>query len=230
MWCIYVMGCACPAAKIRSQQLAFGEVNTASVRDGFLLQQLYSLMQQVDDPNLGCVHHCFLKLDARVKLARGAVVNYLDCRIHLCILMCSVGTYEPRSPEDTQQFRWIFNVTISGMLFFIFQITFLGCSCLLSTNIFRLLTFDFLLIFRRLTAAHHSTQHGLAHVATKIPVPKHDCKFVHQWPHNSSQFTEFKGYKDGLKPETLDDGNCLVKRNQPVSKIETKSDINLKSV
>ena len=30
-----------------------------------------------------------------------------------------------------------------------------------------------------------------------------------------------KGYKDGLQPETLADGNWLVKQNQPVSKIET---------
>jgi len=33
-----------------------------------------------------------------------------------------------------------------------------------------------------------------------------------------------KGYKDGLQPESLADGNWLVKQNQPVSKIETKSD------
>ena len=31
----------------------------------------------------------------------------------------------------------------------------------------------------------------------------------------------YKGYKDGLQPETLADGNWLVKQNQPVSKIET---------
>jgi hypothetical protein len=36
------------------------------------------------------------------------------------------------------------------------------------------------------------------------------------------------GYKDGLQPETLADGNWLVKQNQPVSKIETKSDTNIK--
>jgi len=30
-----------------------------------------------------------------------------------------------------------------------------------------------------------------------------------------------RGYKDGLQPETLADGNWLVKQNQPVSKIET---------
>jgi len=36
-----------------------------------------------------------------------------------------------------------------------------------------------------------------------------------------------KGHKDGLQPETLADGNWLVKQNQPVSKIETKSDTNL---
>jgi hypothetical protein len=38
------------------------------------------------------------------------------------------------------------------------------------------------------------------------------------------------GYKDGLQPETLADGNWLVKQNQPVSKIETKSDTNLMSL
>jgi len=38
----------------------------------------------------------------------------------------------------------------------------------------------------------------------------------------------YKGYKDGLQPESLADGNWLVKQNQPVSKIETKSDTNLK--
>jgi len=38
-----------------------------------------------------------------------------------------------------------------------------------------------------------------------------------------------RGYKDGLQPETLADGNWLVKQNQPVSKIETKSDTNLRS-
>ena len=40
----------------------------------------------------------------------------------------------------------------------------------------------------------------------------------------------YKGYKDGLQPETLADGNWLVKHNQPVSKIETKSDTNLRSL
>jgi hypothetical protein len=30
----------------------------------------------------------------------------------------------------------------------------------------------------------------------------------------------YKGYKDGLRPESLADGNWLVKQNQPVSKIE----------
>jgi hypothetical protein len=37
-------------------------------------------------------------------------------------------------------------------------------------------------------------------------------------------------YKDGLQPETLADGNWLVKQNQPVSKIETESDTNLRSL
>jgi len=32
-----------------------------------------------------------------------------------------------------------------------------------------------------------------------------------------------RGYKDGLQPETLADGNWLVKQNQPVSKIETNT-------
>ena len=39
-----------------------------------------------------------------------------------------------------------------------------------------------------------------------------------------------RGYKDGLQPESLADGNWLVKQNQPVSKIETKSDTNLSSL
>ena len=30
------------------------------------------------------------------------------------------------------------------------------------------------------------------------------------------------GYKDGLQPETLADGNWLVKQNQPVSKMDPK--------
>ena len=38
------------------------------------------------------------------------------------------------------------------------------------------------------------------------------------------------GYKDGLQPESLADGNWLVKQKQPVSKIETKSDTNLRSL
>jgi len=39
-----------------------------------------------------------------------------------------------------------------------------------------------------------------------------------------------RGYKDGLQPEILADGNWLVRQNQPVSKIETKSDTNLRSL
>jgi hypothetical protein len=39
-----------------------------------------------------------------------------------------------------------------------------------------------------------------------------------------------RGYKDGLQPASLADGNWLVKQNQPVSKIETKSDTNLRSL
>jgi len=39
-----------------------------------------------------------------------------------------------------------------------------------------------------------------------------------------------RGYKDGLQPESLADGNWLVKQNQPLSKIETKSDTNLRSL
>jgi len=38
------------------------------------------------------------------------------------------------------------------------------------------------------------------------------------------------GYKDGLQPESLADGNWLVKQKQPVSKIITKSDTNLRSL
>jgi hypothetical protein len=40
----------------------------------------------------------------------------------------------------------------------------------------------------------------------------------------------YKGYKDGLQPESLADGNWLVKQNQPVSKIDAKSDTNLRSL
>jgi hypothetical protein len=39
-----------------------------------------------------------------------------------------------------------------------------------------------------------------------------------------------RGYKDGLQPESLADGNWLVKQKQPVSKIETESDTNLRSL
>jgi hypothetical protein len=39
-----------------------------------------------------------------------------------------------------------------------------------------------------------------------------------------------RGYKDGLQPESLADGSWLVKQNQPVSKIETKSETNLRSL
>ena len=39
-----------------------------------------------------------------------------------------------------------------------------------------------------------------------------------------------RGYKDGLQPESLADDNWLVKQKQPVSKIETKSDTNLRSL
>ena len=39
-----------------------------------------------------------------------------------------------------------------------------------------------------------------------------------------------RGYKDGLQPESLADGNWLVKQKQPVSKIETKSDKLEKSI
>jgi len=36
--------------------------------------------------------------------------------------------------------------------------------------------------------------------------------------------------KDGLQPESLADGNWLVKQNLPVLKIKTKSDTNLRSL
>jgi hypothetical protein len=39
-----------------------------------------------------------------------------------------------------------------------------------------------------------------------------------------------RGYKDDLQPETLADGNWLVKQNQPVSQVEIRSDTNLKSL
>ena len=44
------------------------------------------------------------------------------------------------------------------------------------------------------------------------------------------KYKGYKGYKDGLQPKSLADGNWLVKQNQPVSKIETKSDTNLRSL
>jgi len=59
---------------------------------------------------------------------------------------------------------------------------------------------------------------------------------VNRWPSASQlemvvSLTRFaRGYKDGLQPESLADGNWLVKQNQPVSKIETNSDTNLRSL
>jgi hypothetical protein len=50
-------------------------------------------------------------------------------------------------------------------------------------------------------------------------------KVVELWAYKG-----YKGYKDGLQPESLADGNWLAKQNQPVSKIETKSDTNLRSL
>ena len=50
-----------------------------------------------------------------------------------------------------------------------------------------------------------------------------------QWSKGKG-YKGYKGYKDGLQPESLADGNWLVKQNQPVSKIETKSDTNLRSL
>jgi hypothetical protein len=46
----------------------------------------------------------------------------------------------------------------------------------------------------------------------------------------STSVKGYKDYKDGLQPESLADGNWLVKQNQPVSKIETISDTNLRSL
>ena len=37
-----------------------------------------------------------------------------------------------------------------------------------------------------------------------------------QWSKGKG-YKGYKGYKDGLQPETLPDGNWLVKQNQPVS-------------
>ena len=48
------------------------------------------------------------------------------------------------------------------------------------------------------------------------------------WAHKN--WTIKWGYKDGLQPESLADGNWLVKQNQPVSKIETNSDTILRSL
>jgi len=46
----------------------------------------------------------------------------------------------------------------------------------------------------------------------------------------SEVYKGYKGHKDGLQPETLADGNWLVRQNHPVSKIEIKSDTNLRSL
>ena len=54
---------------------------------------------------------------------------------------------------------------------------------------------------------------------------------THAAPKNSSSLSSLaRGYKDGLQPESLADGNWLVKQYQPVSKIETKSDTNLRNL
>jgi hypothetical protein len=47
---------------------------------------------------------------------------------------------------------------------------------------------------------------------------------------STARFKGYKGYKDGLQPESLADGNWLVKQDQPVLKIETKSDTYLRSL
>jgi hypothetical protein len=52
----------------------------------------------------------------------------------------------------------------------------------------------------------------------------------HVWFLEKALQKVYKGYKDGLPPETLANGNWLVKQNQPVSKIEIKSDTNLRSL
>jgi len=57
-----------------------------------------------------------------------------------------------------------------------------------------------------------------------------DCKYEHMMLSLLVVRKGYKGYKDGLQPETLADGNWLVKQYQPVSKIETKSDTNLRSL
>jgi len=37
---------------------------------------------------------------------------------------------------------------------------------------------------------------------------------------NNVMGNTYKGYKDGLQPESLADGNWLVKKNKPVSKMK----------
>ena len=72
-------------------------------------------------------------------------------------------------------------------------------------------------------------------MATKEATPK-KFRLVYKGPQTSWAILKLRwedkgGYKDGLQPETLADGNWLVKQNQPaVSKIETKSDTNLRSL
>jgi hypothetical protein len=59
------------------------------------------------------------------------------------------------------------------------------------------------------------------------------CLCIHKQRKNMSGVKLWmltRGYKDGLQPESLADGNWLVKQNQPMSKIETISDTNLRSL
>ena len=70
-------------------------------------------------------------------------------------------------------------------------------------------------------------------MALPIHTPGYETKrhAIKQTRHAFNQGREgYKGYKDGLQPESLADGNWLVKQNQPVSKTETESDTNLRSL
>ena len=79
--------------------------------------------------------------------------------------------------------------------------------------------------------------YGIINIATRLflamsrPVTHFSSmtiKYRRCWTGSKQGVT--RGYKDGLQPESLADGNWLVKQNQPVSKIETKSDTNLRSL
>ena len=107
---------------------------------------------------------------------------------------------------------------------------------LLLLSIFmRGLAFVSLLTRPQLFFAHLVQKHENQWFAYLEPTEQHMCRdnseMFSLWGHmNGSLKGVTRGYKDGLQPESLADGNWLVKQNQPVPKIETKSDTILRSL